>query len=86
MLNEKTILIIRVITWGLIVFMLSSALMGCANMPTAYGQIIEVTGGLYKGERGRLIGDCSGFENYKVDLYTKHGIICVRSWNMQKLN
>jgi hypothetical protein len=83
--NEKTIQIIRVFTWLIILSMLACTLMGCAtNMPTAYGQYVEITDGLYKGERGRLIGDCSGFELYKVNL-NKGPNVCIRSWNLERL-
>jgi hypothetical protein len=61
------------------------ALTGCAtSMPTEYGQFIEITSGPYKGERGRLVSDCSGFELYKVELFDDRKV-CVRSWNMQAL-
>jgi hypothetical protein len=81
--NERTIQIIRVLTWFFILLMLTYALTGCATtMPTAYGQYVEITKGVYKGKRGRLIGDCSGFELYKVDIGYN---VCIRSWNLERL-
>ena len=60
-------------------------LAGCAtNMPTAYHDYVEITAGPHKGERGQLISDCPGFENYKVRL-TSGLSVCVRSYNMVKV-
>jgi uncharacterized protein YgiM (DUF1202 family) len=59
-------------------------LSACAtNMPTDYGNYVEITSGPYKGERGQLVGDCSGFEYYRVRLNNgRH--VCERSWNMTR--
>ena len=57
---------------------------GCANMPTQYGDLVKIKAGLYTGYYGRLIGDCSGFENYMVLLDTNKKI-CIRSWNIEKI-
>ncbi len=58
-------------------------LTGCANMPTNYGDIVTITDGPYRGMTGKLIGDCSGFENYRVKLLERDKTVCVRSWNME---
>lgn len=58
-------------------------LTGCANMPTAYGDRVKIVSGLYAGSSGRLSGDCSGFENYRVEL-NNGKVICARSWQMEK--
>lgn len=57
-------------------------LSGCANLPTYYGQYVQITDGPYKGRTGKLIGDCSWFENYKVRLNTGKDV-CIKSWNMK---
>ena len=53
-------------------------------MPTRYHQAVRITSGVYKGEIGRLIGDCSGFENYKVKLFNNN-IICIRVWDLEDI-
>jgi hypothetical protein len=68
-----------------LVLLIFISLTGCAtNGPTAYNDHVEITKGPYKGERGQLIGDCSGFEYYKVRLNSGK-LICERSWNMTKI-
>lgn len=63
----------------LLMLMLMTA---CAQYPTRYYQNVRITDGPYRGELGRLIGDCSGIENYKVRLLNNH-IVCVRVWDME---
>jgi len=69
-----------------LVLLIFVSLTGCAtNAPTAYNDYVEINKGIYKGQRGQLIGDCSGFEMYKVRLNSGKRI-CERSWNMTKVN
>lgn len=60
-------------------------LSGCANMPYRYGETVIVIGGEYKGQKGRLIKDCDGFENYKVELFNNNRRVCVRIWNLERI-
>ena len=59
-------------------------LSGCASvrMPTWYGQRVIILNGPYKDQVGRLIEDCSGFENYRIKLVYKKETPCIRIWNM----
>ena len=66
------------------IFVFIIFIFGCANMPTGYNQLVDITSGIYKGERGRLIGDCSGFELYKIRLYSNRNV-CIRSWNLERV-
>lgn len=54
---------------------------GCTNMPTRYGDTVIIKSGIYKNHIGKLVGDCSGFENYKVRV--KERYICLRAWDME---
>lgn len=72
--------------WLFIIIILSVVYfsVGCTTTPTSYGQYVEITSGPYCGYRGRLIGDCSGFEKYQVKL-TEGKIVCIHSWEMEKV-
>ena len=74
------------ILYALVIFMIVVivvlASLGCAGLPTYYGQAIVVTRGEYINQRGKLLGDCSGFENYKVKL-TYYNTVCIHSWDMR---
>lgn len=60
--------------------------LSCAtNMPTGYNQIVRIKTGPYKDLTGVLIGDCSGIENYQVKIYSARALVCVRSWNMERI-
>lgn len=63
---------------------LALLLVGCTTTPNSYGQYVEITSGPYCGERGKLIGDCSGFEKYRVKLNDNRNV-CVHSWQMEKI-
>lgn len=54
-------------------------------MPTDYGQLANIIAGPYKGYRGTLIGDCLGFENYRVYIPMLKKNVCVKSWNMERI-
>lgn len=58
-------------------------LTGCASLPSSYYQYVKIVNGPYSGRYGQIVGDCSGFENYKVKLSNKH--VCVRIWNLEKV-
>lgn len=62
-------------------------LSGCAsfihNKPTGYGQMVRITGGAYIGKTGKLIDDCSWFENYKIELDSGYRV-CVRIWDLER--
>jgi len=51
--------------------------------PNRYGEYVKVVKGTYKDQVGRLIGDCSGFENYMVELSLKR--VCISIWDLEKL-
>lgn len=53
--------------------------------PTRYGQTVIVVQGEYKGEFGRLIKDCSGFEKYIVHLSRLNKEVCIHIWNLEGL-
>ena len=58
-------------------------LSGCTTtMPTKYGQDVYVSGEPYKGHHGKLIEDCSWFENYLVRLNGGKAV-CVRGWHLE---
>lgn len=60
-------------------------LTGCSTLtPNGYNQRVWIIKGLYRGERGILTGDCSGFENYKIILDDKR-IICAKIWDMERI-
>lgn len=59
-------------------------LVGCiTTLPTNYNQIVEIKSGPYKGKLGRLIGDCPGFETYKVRMYNNVKL-CFKVWELEK--
>lgn len=64
-----------------IILILIIFISGCVNMPTRYGDSVIIKSGPYKGYIGRLVGDCSGFEKYKVRVKEKY--ICLRAWEME---
>jgi hypothetical protein len=58
-------------------------LTGCSTVgPTRYGQHVRIIDGPYKGEVGKLVGDCSWFENYRIKLYNGRNV-CVRIWHLE---
>ncbi len=72
--------------WIIVSFMF---LTGCASIhgtavPTGYGQYVKILKGTYEGNTGKLIGDCSGFENYMIELGSGRRT-CVKIWNMEAL-
>lgn len=76
MINKNMILV-----WTLFLFT-----MGCASFPNNYYQTVKIIKGSYSGYYGRIIGDCPGFEKYKVRLISRQEpIVCVRIWNMEKI-
>jgi len=58
-------------------------LSGCTLTPNRYGQLVLVIGGQYKGQRGKLIKDCNGIENYLVELRDNKRV-CIRVWNLER--
>lgn len=61
-------------------------LSACATtMPTRYGEAVYITDGVYKNERGTLIGDCPGFERYMVRILRNNKKLCVPVWNLEKV-
>lgn len=61
-------------------------LTGCSVwMPTRYGEMVLIINGPYKNEVGRLVKDCPGFENYKVELNKTKERVCVKIWNLEKI-
>lgn len=69
--------------WACVIAVLLFFSTGCATAPNGYGQLVHIIGGQYKGQRGRLIGDCSGFENYMV-LTFNNKKICARVWHLER--
>lgn len=57
-------------------------LTGCTNMPTRYGDSVIIKSGPYKGQIGRLVGDCSGFEKYKVRIKWSKDV-CIKVWDLE---
>lgn len=76
-------ILFRILFWFLLTLPLLQ-LVGCANMPTSYGDNVEITSGVHKGKRGKLVGNCGWFENYMIRLFNDT-IICARPWQMEKI-
>jgi hypothetical protein len=69
----------------LLLALLILILLGCASVPNGYNQTVIVIRGAYTNEIGTLEGDCSGFEKYKVRLHFSDKRICVRIWNIRRI-
>jgi len=60
-------------------------LTGCVTiMPNSYNQHVYIVDGPYKGERGKLVGDCKSFETYRVKLYNDK-LVCIKVWHMERM-
>jgi len=59
---------------------------GCSMwMPTRYGEMVYVINEEFKGQTGRMLKDCKGFESYLVELNRNKKRVCIRIWDMEKI-